>query len=982
MPRTPLLLIIILALGLAAPASPGADFFTLRTGNMRLVYYSPTHSYIVPHLARSFENSLAFHRKLFHFEPSQDVLIFLQDYDDYGYAGATSIPRNYMILGISPYEYTYETSPTNERFNWVTSHELTHIVATDKAAPSDRFFRSILFGKVVPVAEEPVSILYSYLTTPRKYSPRWYHEGIAVFMETWMAGGIGRAINGYDEMVFRTMVREGSYFYDFVGLESEGTTVDFQIGANSYLYGTRFVTYLGREFSPARVIEWFDRSDTSNAYFASAFAKVFGRDIDDVWSEWIAFEHRWQEANLDSINQYPRTQMRPIVPEALGAVSRAHFDGKTRNLYLGVNFPGETAHIISLNIDNGSIRKITDIPTPSLYNVTATAFDDSSGTLYYTTKNSKGWRDLVALDVRTGQNRILLANARIGDLTMNKADKSLWGIQHHDGISRLVRVPYPYQGYQEIVPFKYGIDLYDPDFSPDGETLVASMTEISGRHSLIAIPLNELLSADMKHEVLYEFENTAPLNFVYSPDGKYLFGSTFYTGVSNIVRYDIASKTMEWLTNVETGLFRPVPVSADSVLAFRYTAKGFLPVMIANTTRDDVHAISYLGQSVVDLHPEVKEWKLPPPTSRVINLDSLTVATGEYNGLESIQLGSIYPVAQGYKNTVAWGARANLFDPLLMHSLEMTASYSPNQGLTRDERFHTSVRYRYWQWSLKAGYNSADFYDLFGPTKRSRKGYAFTLGYSDGILDDRPVTLDYSLSASAYWGLERLPYSQNIAVTYDRFFVLSGSLDYQRRLRSLGAVDYEKGVQMSVGNYTYVVRSVWFPQFYATADVGFALPWNHSSLWIRTGGGYSPKDEDEPFSNFYFGGFGNNYVDFREVSRYRDFDSFPGTKLNAIGGTTFAKAMAEWTLPPLRFRRFGVAALYCNWTRLSLFGGSIAANVHNPALFRVVSNVGAQVDFKLVVFSNLSATLSAGYALAFEKGRLPTKEFMMSIKIL
>ena len=59
-----------------------------------------------------------------------------------------------------------------------------------------------------------------------------------------MAGGMGRILGGYDEMVFRTMVLENAYFYDVVGLESEGTTIDFQVGQNSYLYGTRFVTWL------------------------------------------------------------------------------------------------------------------------------------------------------------------------------------------------------------------------------------------------------------------------------------------------------------------------------------------------------------------------------------------------------------------------------------------------------------------------------------------------------------------------------------------------------------------------------------------------------------------------------------------------------------------------------------------------------------------------------------------------------------------
>ena len=63
-------------------------------------------------------------------------------------------------------------------------------------------------------------------------------------METWLGGGLGRAQGGYDEMVFRAMVRDGANFYDPLALVSKGTEVDFQVGANAYLYGARFMSYL------------------------------------------------------------------------------------------------------------------------------------------------------------------------------------------------------------------------------------------------------------------------------------------------------------------------------------------------------------------------------------------------------------------------------------------------------------------------------------------------------------------------------------------------------------------------------------------------------------------------------------------------------------------------------------------------------------------------------------------------------------------
>ena len=92
--------------------------------------------------------------------------------------------------------------------------------------------------------DHPETILYSYLVTPRVSVPRWYLEGSAVFMETWMSGGLGRAQGAYDEMVFRSMVRDEAHFYSPLGLVSEGTHVDFQVGVNAYLYGTRFIRSL------------------------------------------------------------------------------------------------------------------------------------------------------------------------------------------------------------------------------------------------------------------------------------------------------------------------------------------------------------------------------------------------------------------------------------------------------------------------------------------------------------------------------------------------------------------------------------------------------------------------------------------------------------------------------------------------------------------------------------------------------------------
>ena len=126
----------------------------------------------------------------------------------------SSSPRNRVYLDIAPPTLAFETFSPGERLFTIANHEVVHFATGDQASPEDERYRRLFGGKVVPVAEHPESLLYNYLTNPRNTAPRWYHEGSAVFMETWQGGGYGRAQGGYDEMMFRAMVRDGRRFYD------------------------------------------------------------------------------------------------------------------------------------------------------------------------------------------------------------------------------------------------------------------------------------------------------------------------------------------------------------------------------------------------------------------------------------------------------------------------------------------------------------------------------------------------------------------------------------------------------------------------------------------------------------------------------------------------------------------------------------------------------------------------------------------------
>jgi hypothetical protein len=969
-----LLTLVLTALG----GNASAQLSSLETDDLRLLYLNPTQSFLTPHAGRCFENAFGFERKLFDYRPSEKVTVLLTDLSDSGNAAAGAVPRNNLSFELAPLSFTYETMVANERVNFVMNHELVHIIAADKAAGADRFFRTAFAGKVNPVAEQPESILYFFLTTPRTAAPRWYQEGIAVFVETWLAGGIGRAQGAYDEMVFRAMVRDGARFYDPLGLVSEGTKVDFQTETNSYLYGTRFMSWLAYRHGPAALLRWVTRSDGSRAYYASQFRKVFGVSIDEAWGQWVRDEHAFQAANLEAIRKYPTTPYHDVSRQALGSVSRAYVDEGSHTLYAALNYPGIVGHVAAISLQDGSVRKLRDVKQPAMYSVTSLAYDPD-GTLFYTNDNY-AYRDLVALDTKTRATRLLLKDARIGDLAFDRADRSLWGIRFFNGISTLVRIPFPYRDWTSVHSWPYGEVAYDLDVAPDGRLVSLSHGAIDGRQSLLVFATDALLKGDATPVKEVGFETAIPQNFVFSPDGKYLYGSSYYTGVSNIFRYELATGSLEAVSNAETGFFRPIPLADGQLLVFRFTGEGFVPTRIEAKPLPDVNPITFFGQQLVEQRPELKDWKLGSPAK--VPLDGMIRRDAPYRSFGSIGLESLYPVLQGYKDSVGFGLRTNLSDPLRLNNFALSAAYTPDGSLPTSEQFHLRADYRRYDWSASVRYNPADFYDLFGPTRTSRRGYAFGLGYDRTLVWDTPRTVAVTARAE-YWGnLEELPDYQGVAVTNDTLFSAEASIKDSFTRHSLGYVDEEKGYVWEAGVRTDVAGGKGYFGAWADLDLGFGLPLRHSSVWIRSSAGFSPGNPSEPYSNFYFGGFRNNWVDHRDEKRYRQAFAFPGVGINELSGRNYGRSLLEWNLPPVRFRRAGTPSFYATWIRPAVFATVLGTNLDDPGLRRTVGNVGGQLDLRLTLLSRLDLTLSAGYAVAFEDGHKPRDEVMVSLKVL
>ena len=973
--RCGLLAFILLALPLAAAAQLTEE----RSPGLRVIYFDVTEGYLVPHVTRTALNSLAFQKKLFGFEPADDVTVLLLDLSDSGNAGASSVPTDLVTVQISPLGFSFETLAANERMNTIMNHELVHVATMDQATRLDRMFRRIFSGKVMPVAEQPESILYFYLTTPRVAAPRWFHEGIAVFVDTWMAGGIGRVQSGYDEMVFRSMVRDDAPFYDPLGLVSKGTDADFQLEINSYLYGARFMTWLARHYSPDKLIEWTARREGSRAYYASQFSHVFGVSLEEAWAQWIDDERTFQRANLEAIRKYPVTPSRDVTSRALGSVSRAYYDASSKKIYAAFNYPGFVAHIGAVDIDSGEVHRIVPIKGPVIYTVTSLAFDPDRRTLFYTTDNGS-YRDLVQLDPASGRTRVLQKDARIGDIVYSKSDKALWGVRHLNGFVTIVRIPEPYTSWEQMLTLPYGTVAYDLDISPDGTKLVASFGEITGAQDVRIMSVEKLKNKDATPIATFNFSQSVPNDFTFSPDGRYLYGSSYLTGVSNIFRFELATEKVEAVSNTETGFFRPVPLGGDDLLVFRYTGNGFVPARITATPIQDAGTITFLGERLAADHPVVHTWNVGSPL--VIPYETLDKHQRTYRLAGGLRLESIYPIVQGYKDTSGVGARLNLSDRIRLNRAHVAASYSPWTDLPLNERLHVEASYERYDWRGHASYNKSDFYDLFGPTKTGRKGYEVGAGRTTTLIYDEPRRLTLAIDGNFAGNLDRLPDFQNVVVDVERLGTLDAELSFSDVRKSLGAVDAESGVTWTAAAQASLVDRDPYGHVRGTFDNGVPLPVGHMSIWFRQAAGFSPNNRDQPFANFFFGGFGNNYVDHLNEKRYRETYSLPGAELNEIAGRNFVKSMVELNLPPLRFAGFGTPGFYVPWMRPAVFAGALATNLDDDQSRRILYTGGMQVDVSISALSALDLMLSIGGGLAWEDGHAPRREAMISLKVL
>ena len=333
----------LLALAVLLHAAPAlAQLQKVETGDLRLVYISPSETFLVPHAGRTFMSSVTFLKTLFdytaagkdHGAPDRLLGRGQRRRDERAARHAARADRAAQL---------HVRNDRGER-----AHEHDH---EPRAGARDRDGSGGGPRSVLPRAlrrqgvadRRAAGIDAVLLPDDRRASRRRAGFTKAARCSStpgWPAASAARRA-ATTRWCFARWSRTTRRFYDPLGLASEGTKIDFQTEVNSYLYGTRFMTWLGYHYTPAQVIQWLGREAraarrTTRASSSSCSARRSRRRGRNGSRSSTTF----QQANLDAIRKYPITPYKDLSPRALGSVSRALLrPGVTHDLR-GLQLPG------------------------------------------------------------------------------------------------------------------------------------------------------------------------------------------------------------------------------------------------------------------------------------------------------------------------------------------------------------------------------------------------------------------------------------------------------------------------------------------------------------------------------------------------------------------------------------------------------------------------------------------------------------------
>ena len=928
------------------------------------ILYRPRFKWAVKDVAK--EAEIAYHRldQLFAGFPDKKIILHIVDSADGPINQTLTAPQPFIRIWVAPPSDAngYGHLRLGNRFRLLVAHELVHLVMGSWHDQSGS-----IFGQVRSNVSEPMTFPFALLTQSKRFAPLWFHEGAAVFLETWLTNGHGRIVGNLDEAYFRTLAYHSQKIPDWKTLDAE--TVDDAFNVNSaYFYGARFMTWLAREHGVERVIEWLRefRGASISEPFGSNYRRLFGQTLDHDWYRFFGKEFDFQRNNIQLLTAGKDTQKTVPTGAITGLVSKSYTDPVSGDIFF-IEVPlHEIPRLVRLNPTSGEKTTMArgKIGSPAFVNVSVTAFDAERRLFYFSQDTAIGWRDLYQVDVSTGKVSKVSDNLRQTNLAVEPVTGDLWGTVLFRGESHLARLKRPFTKVELFAKLPHNASLRDFSFSPDGKKIAAVLQNHSNTQLVLIDPDNLVKGKSLSFATIASHSD--PENPNWSRSGELVYFSSYQNGVSNVYRHHLETGITTAISNVPDGLYKPTIVgpSEDEVLAFQLLAGvGFQPVRIPVKDHYSLTKIHYTGEAVLEgfstlpVSNEENQKKI-----QLAVLDQVESSSAfEYDAYKNIRLNTLVPVfGKSSSGDSAYGIYAEASDILNHHRLNL--GLSANSKL---DDFFWDFDYRY--------------KDVYAVNFSKNRSSLYALVNDNEIGPDGWIT---SLSRRFWYQADEAGRKiMNVAIGYDNN-IENGFLSANyTALNSRASITGRRGIETgwSYGLNTNLFfdvgssdRSSRDPS--ATVEASGQLfetlfaPHNRLSLQVNAGTSIG----DDPVG-FQISGFPNQSFESRGPNQHANSAVLPGLQddpRDALVAQNFARVQVENYFPVVRlYKSLGAQRADLMDIRVfatTLFSDAISRRKPKAELDQIYS-LGAQMDIRLKHFFNLNSTLSFGYATVWDE---------------
>jgi sugar lactone lactonase YvrE len=508
---------------------------------------------------------------IYNHRPDGKVSFVIKDYDDYS-NGAAYFYDNKVEIWASSLD-----SDLRGTHNWlrnVITHEFTHIVQMQTAFKFGRKMPGFYLQWLGYESERRTDVLHGYPNVIVSYPfsgfvvPTWFAEGVAQYNRPELSYDFW---DTHRDMILRMYALDDRMLtwgeMSVFGKTSLGNE-------SSYNAGFAFVRYLSDRFGHGIVADISrNLSSLSTVSIDGAIERATGKNATALYNEWREFlktdyarrtaalrEHTTNDTVIAGVgfgNFYPK-----FAPDgrSIAYVSTKEGDYFSQSSLYRYEVESKTEKLLRAGVRSNI------------------SWSPDGTRIYYsrTSKRNPNWSDLFDIyyyDLAADREERLTHGLRANAPSVSPDGREIAYVAGSDGTLNVFVMDIDAGMQRQLTHYQRGEQVYNPVWSPDGQTIVFEYSIKDGRD----IARVSASGGEVQFLLATPDDERNPS---FEPNGSGIVFSSDKSGIFNLYRYDLTSATITQLSNVLGGAFMP-NARADGAIAYAtYTSTGYKLALI------------------------------------------------------------------------------------------------------------------------------------------------------------------------------------------------------------------------------------------------------------------------------------------------------------------------------------------------------------------------------------------------------------------